>query len=98
MQIIKAVYGINVSSYALRWAHMITKSAKKKAKILAFWEKHTLGATMEAYNVKRSTLYGWKQQLTKGKGKLEALNAGSTRPKQVRSRICEWTPKVKDKD
>jgi len=96
MQIIKAVYGIKASNYALRWAHMITKSAKKRARILVFWDKHGLEAAMEAYGVKRSTLYGWKKKLNDGKGKLEALNVGVTRPKQVRGRICEWSPAVKD--
>jgi len=96
MQIIKAVYGIKASSYALRWAHMITKSAKKRARIIAFWDKHGLEAAMEAYEVKRSTLYGWKKDLNDGAGKLEALNVGSTRPQKVRSRICEWSPEIKD--
>ncbi len=96
MRIVSSQYGIRTSSYALRWVHMITKSAKKRARIIAFWDKHGIEATMEAYNVKRSTLYGWKQQLNEGQGKLEALNVKSTRPKQVRSRILEWTPAIKD--
>lgn len=96
MHIIKAVYGIKVSSYALRWAHMITTSAKKRARILAFWDKYGLQATMEAYNAKRSTLYDWRMKLEEANGSLEGLNVGSTRPVQVRSRHAEWPQAVKD--
>jgi len=96
MRIIKAVYGIKTSSYALRWAHMITKSAKKRARILAFWDKYGLTATMEAYGVRRSTLYEWKKKLDEGGGKLESLNVGSTRPLTRRSRDREWPTAVKD--
>ena len=96
MQIIASHYGQRLSSYTLRWAHMITKSAKKRARILAFWEKHGLEATKEAFAVKQSTLYDWRKRLTDGQGKLEALNVGSTRPKQVRSRVIEWPAAIKD--
>ena len=63
MQIIASHYGQRLSSYTLRWAHMITKSAKKRARILAFWEKHGLEATKEAFAVKQSTLYDWRKRL-----------------------------------
>lgn len=96
MQIIPLVYGMRVSAYALRWAHMITQSAKQRTRMLAFWEKHGLEATKEAFTVKQSTLYDWRKKLKDGKGRLEALNVGSTRPKQVRSRIIEWPPEIKD--
>lgn len=96
MHIVASHYGQRLSAYALRWAHMITQDAKQRARILAFWEKHGLEATKEAFTVKQSTLYGWRQQLYAGGGKLEALNVGSTRPKQVRSRVVEWPPALKD--
>jgi transposase InsO family protein len=96
MQIIASSYGQRVSAYALRWAHMITQSAKERVRILAFWEKHGLSATKEAFTVKQSTLYDWRKKLADGGGKLEALNVGSTRPKQVRSRVIEWPADIKD--
>jgi len=36
---------------------MISDKAKRKAKILAFWEKYGLEATKEAFNVSRSILF-----------------------------------------
>ena len=94
MRILRLSYGVRgfvrLNAYAVRFAHMITTSAKERARILAFWEKHGLEATREAFGAKRSTLYAWKQKLQKGGGMLEALNPGSTRPKQTRSRKAEW--------
>jgi len=46
---------------ALRYAYMITKKALQRMKILAFWEKYGLEATMEAFNIKRRTLFNWKR-------------------------------------
>jgi len=94
MQIIPSHYGYRVSAYALRWAHMIVKTAKDRARILAFWEKHGLEAAMEAFGAKRSTLYEWRKQLREGGGSLEALNPDSTAPKTKRSRKAEWPPPV----
>lgn len=71
---------------------MITDKALKKARILAFWEKHGLKATLDAFNVKKRTLYYWKQNLQEGNGKLEALNDKSTIPQTKRIRI--WSDKI----
>lgn len=92
MQIQRIGYGIRgfgrITSYALRWAHMVTTKAKHKARVLAFWGKYGIKATVEAFKVSERTLYLWKQQQTKGGGKLEALNEQSKRPQKVR--IREW--------
>ena len=48
---------------------MITEQALRKARILAFWEKHGLQAAMEAFGVKRRTLFLWKRKLKQGDGK-----------------------------
>ena len=71
---------------ALRYAYMITPKALKKARILAFWEKHGIAATLEAFEVKRSTLFLWKKQQKEGKGVIEALNERSTMPHNKRKR------------
>ncbi len=47
--------------YSFKNTHMITKEANKRLKILLFWDKHGLEATIDAYGAKRSTLYGWKK-------------------------------------
>lgn len=94
MRILRLSYGVRgfvrLNAYAVRWAHMIAKTAKDRARILSFWEKHGLEVTREAFGAKRATLYAWKKKLTEGGGMLEALNPGSTRPKKTRSRRAEW--------
>jgi len=40
----------------IRFRDMITKTALKRTEILAFWSKHGISATLEAFKVKRRTL------------------------------------------
>ncbi len=63
---------------------MISEEAKRRVKILKFWEKYGLEATIEAFGVSRRTLYRWKAKLKKVKGDIKALNPKSKRPKRVR--------------
>ena len=77
---------VGVYHSALRSAYMITQKALHKARVLAFWEKHGLPATIEAFGVKRSTLFVWKQQQKEGEGKIEALNERHKTPKNTRKR------------
>src|SRR3989338_9795911 len=97
MQIHRIWYGVQgsrrLANYALRWTHMVTKQAKRKARILAFWQKYGAEAALEAFGVKRRTLYDWQARLKKGGGQLEALNNKSRRPHQVRQRL--WPNEVK---
>jgi transposase InsO family protein len=78
---------VTLYNHALKYQYMIKEEAKKRAAILAFWQKHGLQATMDAYGVSRSTLFLWKQKIKKGNGKLESLNNGSRAPKNRRRRI-----------
>lgn len=78
----------------IRFRYMITEQAKHRIRILAFWEKHGLEATKEAFNVSRPTLFRWQKELKKGGGKLEALNKKSTTPRNRRKRNIP--EKVKD--
>ena len=71
----------------IRFRYMITEQAKQRTRILAFWEKHGLVATREAFNVSRPTLFRWQKDLKDGGGKLEALNKQSTAPRKRRKRI-----------
>jgi transposase-like protein len=64
---------------------MISKEAKRRYKILQFWQKHGLEATIDAFGVSRRTLFRWKSALKKAKGDIGALNPKSTRPKRVRT-------------
>ena len=74
---------------ALRYRYMIKEEAKKRTAILAFWQKHGLQATMDAYGVSRATLFLWKKKLRESGGKLESLNNKSRVPKNKRKRIVE---------
>ena len=56
---------------------MINEEAKQRAKILTFWKKYGVAAAVEAYGVKKRTLYGWQAKLRASKGKLESLNWAS---------------------
>ena len=70
----------------IRFRYMITEQAKQRCRILAFWQKHGLEATEEAFKVSRSTLFRWQNKLMEGKGRLEALNKRSTAPRHRRKR------------
>lgn len=81
---------VTVSNRAVKWKYMITGKAKRKIRILIFWEKHGLEATMKAFQVKRRTLFDWKQKLVKGGGKIESLNDKSKTPLNRRKRSWDY--------
>ncbi len=56
-----------LANYAIRW-DMLSDKAKHKARVLSFWAKHGLEATMEDFEVKDCTLYYWRRQLREGGG------------------------------
>ena len=78
---------ISTWQYAVKWAYMITDKAKHRYRVLAFWEKHGLEATTEAFRVKRRTLFDWKKRFNEGGRKPEALNERSKAPRTRRKRI-----------
>jgi transposase InsO family protein len=81
---------IKVYNYALKYQYMITEKAKEKEKMLIFWEKHGLEATLDAFPVKRSTLYLWKQIWEKAGKKIEVLNEKPRAPRTKRKRIWPY--------
>lgn len=83
---------ITVYRDALRYGYMITPKARERARILVFWEKHGLQATLDAFPVKRSTLYAWRKQWEKGDKKIEALNEQSCAPRTKRKRL--WPTEI----
>jgi transposase InsO family protein len=74
---------------------MLTEKAKYKAKVLIFWEKHGLEATIDAFPVKRSALFLWKKILRDNQGKLISLNDKKRIPKTTRKR--EWSFEIRQK-
>jgi hypothetical protein len=83
---------LTVYNHYLKYKYMISERALKKARILVFWEKHGLMATLDAFPVKKRTLYLWKSKWDKNGGKLEALNDVSRAPKT--KRVREWDEEV----
>jgi len=73
----------------IRFKYMITEKAKRKVKILAFWEKHGLQATEDAFRVSKATLYRWSKSLKSGNGKLDSLNDKSKASHRKRRRIVD---------
>jgi putative transposase len=73
----------------IRFKYMITEKAKRKVRILAFWEKHGLDATKDAFHVSKATLYRWSKNLKSGNGKLDSLNDKSKTPHTKRRRIVD---------
>jgi len=74
---------------------MLTEKAKYKAKVISFWEKHGLVATLDAFPQKRPTLFLWKKKLKEGGGKLMSLNDKKRIPKTTRKR--EWSFEIRQK-
>lgn len=83
---------VRVYESALEYRYMITDKALHKARVLVFWEKHGLNATLDAFKVKRRTLFLWKKQFIQGDRKVQGLNERSKSPKRKRSRL--WHPDV----
>jgi len=81
---------VQLYRYALTHRYMIHEQALQKVKILLFWEKHGLAAAMEAFSIKRRTLFLWKQKFKKGG--ITALNNRSRAPHRRRSR--QWPSQV----
>jgi transposase InsO family protein len=71
---------------------MISEKALKKARVLVFWEKHGLQAALDAFPVKKRTLYLWKSIFAKSGSKFESLNYKSKAPKTKRVRI--WPEEI----
>ena len=74
-------------NYAYKHKHMITKEAKQRLKILQFWKKYGLKATIDAYGAKRSTLYAWQKIYQDSGHKIESLDLGSQSPHKRRKRV-----------
>lgn len=76
----------------IRFRDMITKEAIRRTEILAFWSKHGLAAAIDAFRIKRRTLFNWRHLLKEGGGKLDALNPKSRAPKTRRTR--SWDQRI----
>jgi putative transposase len=80
---------VTTYNHVLRFKYMISEIAKRRIKILSFYEKHGLEATKEAFNISRATIFRWQRALKDKHGKLDGLNAKSKAPKNRRKRIVD---------
>jgi len=79
---------VRLYQYGFKLKYMMTDKAKYKARVLFFWEKHGLSAALDAFSIKRSTLFLWKKKFKKGGKKIESLNEKPKTPKT--KRIRDW--------
>jgi len=71
---------------------MVSEKAQQRYRALLFWGKYGLEATMEAFKVKRRTLYHWRKQLRDGQEDVESLNEQSRAPRKRRKRL--WPKEI----
>jgi len=61
MQLRRLFHGVKgaarLAKYASLWEHAMTDEAKRRIKILSFWEKYGLKTTLDAFGTKRRTLF-----------------------------------------
>ena len=68
----------------------MTEEAKRRVRILNFWQKYSLKAAVEAFGTTRRTLFLWKKKLVESGGKVDSLNNKSKAPKTKRKRRWDW--------
>ena len=74
---------------------LVDDTAERRWKMLVFWEKHGIQATIDAYGVSKRTLYLWKRKLKQWAWKLFSLSNKSTTPRKKRMR--EWDYRIREK-
>ena len=68
---------------------MITDKAEERLRILLYWRKYGLGATCEAFKVKRSTLFNWQKKYKESGYVLASLEPGETVRKNKNKRYID---------
>lgn len=76
-------------------SHLVDETAKKRMKVLLFWEKHGLEACLDAYDMSERTLYNWKKKFISSGNKISSLRKQSTKPHTTRKRV--WDIRVLEK-
>jgi len=85
----KGFRGIVATWEAMLRLGMVTKHTEEKVRILIFWEKHGLQATLDAFPVKRRTLFLWKEKLRAAGGNIAGLASKSRAPQKKRKRLWD---------
>lgn len=87
MQVHRIGYGIWGFYRVAHLGHlrqMTPKDAPQRLRILHFWERHGLEATIDTFGFSGRTLYRWRQRLRQAGGNPVAMATKSCRPRQVR--------------
>jgi transposase InsO family protein len=64
--------------------------AQFRLHVIEHSQRHGVTATLDAFNLKRSTFFSWKKTYTESDKELIALVPTSTRPKSVRKMETDW--------
>ena len=68
----------------------ISDIAKYRFHVLSHFYKHGFRSAIDAFGVKKSTLYEWKKTFENSGKKMSSLIPKSTRPKQTRIMVVDW--------
>ena len=68
--------------------------AKYRHHVLTFYYRYGLKTTMEAFEVKKSTLYDWKRLYEESGKRLDSLIPKNTRPHRLRQMTTDWRLEV----
>lgn len=74
--------------------HLVDEKAEYRLKVLLFWKKYDLEATLDAFDVSERTLYNWKKKYKLWEERVYSLSDCSRKPHTSRKRI--WDSKILD--
>ena len=75
--------------------NLVDNKAEKRLKILLFFDKYWLEATLEAFYISERTIYNWKKKFKTWEKTIYSLSDKSRKPHKRRKR--EWSHKVLEK-
>lgn len=81
-------HGIKGYAYIKRFSYLFemeNKEANERYKIIKFFDKYGLEATIEAFGISRRTIYRWKAKLKENNNDITSLNPKSKKPKNKRT-------------
>jgi len=86
----KSTYNVLMKTIKNSLTFDVSDPAKFRLHVLNHYYLYGLRSTLNAFGVKKSTLYDWKNIFEKSGKKLFSLVPKSTRPKQTRIMVVDW--------
>ncbi len=80
----RSIRGFERFAYYCYRYDMVSKEAQRRYKMVLFYEKYGLAATLEAFEISKRTLYRYQSLLKKGNNQIESLEPKSKAPKKKR--------------